>query len=528
MCMRQFRSSLRAVDSLREEQVKFLDKVSLDCLLPRQVTNNMKEQFCRWFDDARKLAKQQQDPRIRQVKELRKLKGEFFFQCADHEHSRLVAYCPSLYNNLLLEAFTSAAIFSDTGLTPEEACTRSWSATSPVIKKQFRWAFTKGPIKVPGGYVLPKAKKNWTTARSIVTYAGWHAREQAQERDPYYHGRFVRYPYENGLGDLPKEDNFECLSTYIEADFARRQGAPEPQNFRDWCHWRFGAGISRTFMHPYNEKIWKTDLADMSINWVSGRVPDAPVSDVIRASIGIETEGYKHQSVFWYPLTGGFESIVKGIAGRLDQDRLHVGTPVTAIEQTEDGYTVNGEHFDKVISTIPLQQLARTLSDVPEQVQEAFDGLSYTGVLSILVALDTPPDTDRSWIYFPHPENGPFNRVTHISNYSPQNAPAGKSALMAEVTYKGDIDAEAAERDVVDGLVRCGFAERDKVLFSRSWKNKYAYIVYSIGLEENLAVVREYLSGKGIDLLGRFGNYNYFNSDQCIESVMEYVDGWNA
>lgn len=374
-----------------------------------------------------------------------------------------------------------------------------------------------------GGHIIfSKNKDVLQYVLDAVEDIGTH--ESERKSAIYYRGDFVRYPYENGLGDLPKEDNFECLSTYIDAHFAREQGAEEPQNFRDWCDWRFGKGISRTFMHPYNEKIWKTDLEDMSIRWVSGRIPDAPVNDVIRASIGIDTEGYKHQSVFWYPLTGGFESIVTGIAKRLDQDRIHVATPVETVVQDDQGYLVNGKRYDKVISTIPLQQLAPTLGDIPAEIQTAFDGLTYTSVMSILVALDQAPDTDRSWIYFPHPENGPFNRVTHISNYSPRNAPEGKSALMAEVTYKGDIDAEACEKEVVDGLVRCGFAEADKILFTRSWKNRYAYIVYSHDLEKNLEIVRNFLSNKGIDLLGRFGDYNYFNSDQCIESVMKYVE----
>lgn len=339
----------------------------------------------------------------------------------------------------------------------------------------------------------------------------------------WYRGNFVQYPFENGLGDLPKEDNFQCLTAYIEAEFARRMGAPQPKNFRDWCLWRFGEGISEKFMFPYNEKIWKTDLAEMSTRWVAGRVPDAPVADVIRASVGIRTEGYKHQSIFWYPLEGGFESIVKGIARPLAADRLHVGRRVAALEKTSDGYLVDGEHFDRVVSTIPLPELGKILAGQPDEVRSAFETLPFTSVASILVALDRPDDSDRSWIYFPHPENGPFNRMTHISNYSPRNAPAGKSALMAEVTYKGEIDADEVMAETVAGIVRCGFAKEDEVLFSRVWKNKYAYIVYTQDLEEKLEVVKGHLGAQGIDILGRFGNYDYFNSDQCIKAAMDFA-----
>ena len=34
--------------------------------------------------------------------------------------------------------------------------------------------------------------------------------------------RFVHYPFENGIGDLPAQANFECLKGYVEAWHARQ------------------------------------------------------------------------------------------------------------------------------------------------------------------------------------------------------------------------------------------------------------------------------------------------------------------
>src|SRR5262245_60354606 len=49
-----------------------------------------------------------------------------------------------------------------------------------------------------------------------------------------YHGRYVHYPFENGLGDLPVEDNFVCLKGLIDAWISRDRGAVKPDNFADW------------------------------------------------------------------------------------------------------------------------------------------------------------------------------------------------------------------------------------------------------------------------------------------------------
>jgi protoporphyrinogen oxidase len=339
----------------------------------------------------------------------------------------------------------------------------------------------------------------------------------------WYRGRYVQYPFENGLGDLPPEDNFECLKGYIEAHMARKNGAPQPGNFADWCLWRFGRGISEKFMFPYNEKIWKVALTDLSTRWVAGRVPDAPVDDVLKASIGIKTEGYVHQATFWYPLEGGFESVVKAIAKPLDAARIHCGTKVRSVKRTAAGWLVDGRPFDRVVSTIPLRELAPALGDVPPMIRASFDRLAYTSLASVIVAIDEPPRDDRSWIYFPHHEAGAFNRVTHLSNYSPRNAPPGKSSLMAEVTYRGEApDLEKLQQDVVRHLHEDGLLDRKRVLFTRAWTNQYAYILYTHDLEENLDRVRHWLAEQGIEILGRFGNYDYYNSDQCIAAVLDW------
>ncbi|HEX9912167.1 MAG TPA: NAD(P)-binding protein, partial [candidate division Zixibacteria bacterium] len=105
----------------------------------------------------------------------------------------------------------------------------------------------------------------------------------------YYKDRFVKYPFENGLSDLPKEDNYECLYYYLKNDY------PQPSNFGEWIYYTFGKGIAEKYLLPYNRKVWNIKPEDMSLHWVEGRVPKPPLEDVIKSAIGISTEGYTHQ-----------------------------------------------------------------------------------------------------------------------------------------------------------------------------------------------------------------------------------------
>ncbi|MBI1852379.1 MAG: FAD-dependent oxidoreductase [Planctomycetes bacterium] len=349
--------------------------------------------------------------------------------------------------------------------------------------------------------------------------------ESERQTKIFYRGNFVKYPFENGLADLPKSDNFDCLAGYIEAAFARRNGASaKPSNFKDWVLWRFGPGIAKHFMFPYNEKIWKADLASLSIDWVDGRVPDAPIEDVIRSSIGIPTEGYTHQARFRYPRRGGFGTLTDRLAETLGED-VRLSTPVLQVRRLGSEWEVNGERFDRVINTIPLQELYRRLEGADPTARAAAEGLQFRGLVSILIGVDGPEPTRHSWIYLPHPENGPANRITHLANYSPENAPPGKHSLLAEVTYEGDLRVDQRfVDDVVDGLHRSGLVDKKKVVTTAFHKSHYAYVLFTHGFQRNLDTATHWLDSIGLHTAGRFGRYEYLNSDQCMRRAIDLVD----
>jgi protoporphyrinogen oxidase len=330
--------------------------------------------------------------------------------------------------------------------------------------------------------------------------------------------RWVNYPFENGLGDLPPEANFDCLSGYVKAWHQRLvDGSSAPADFASWIRWRFGDGIARHFMDPYNVKVWKRDLAHITSDWVAGRVPDAPVDDVLRSSIGIRTEGYTHQSIFYYPRRGGFQAITDGI-GSTVLTRVRLKTPVTDLVPHGSRWRVNGEEFDLVVSTLALTDMPRIVKGMPDGVARAMVELEYNGVVCILLALDRPEHPDLSWIYLPHDSQGPTNRVTYMSNYAPENAPRGKSSFLCEVTLPGGAPYPGAEleRDVIDGLVHAGLMRREEVLFHDRSEIRHAYVVFDHEYAARRKVALDWLETNGIVPLGRFGRFEYDNSDQCV------------
>ncbi len=335
--------------------------------------------------------------------------------------------------------------------------------------------------------------------------------------------RWVNYPFENGLGDLPPEANFDCLRGYVAAWHERQvTKSAAPKEFGAWIQWRFGEGIARHFMDPYNQKVWKRELDFLTSDWVAGRVPDAPVDDVLRSSVGIRTEGYTHQSIFLYPKHGGFQAITDGIAEPL-MPRIRLGTRVRELARRGEGWLVNGEHFDLVVNTLSLTWLPDLMPSMPTEIAAACKALEYNGIVCVLLALDRPAHPDLSWIYLPHDSQGPANRITYMSNYAPSLAPKGRSSLLCEVTTQGGAAFPGAEleRDIVDGLARSGLIRRDEVLFHDRTTTKQAYVVFDHGYAARRQAIFGWLESVGLMTLGRFGRFEYDNSDQCVIKARE-------
>lgn len=308
-----------------------------------------------------------------------------------------------------------------------------------------------------------------------------------------YKGHYVKYPFENGLADLPKQDNFECLYHFIQNLIAKEKGLLKPpRNMKEWFYYMFGRGIAEKYLIPYNEKIWKYPLEKMSTVWVE-RIPQPPVEDIIKSSLGIPTEGYAHQLYFYYPKVGGIQSLAKAFEEPI-KDKVITNFEVKKIKKEDGKWIVsNGNKefgFNKIISTIPLQELIKALEDVSMEVIEAVNNLKFNSLITVGIGVDKPKLNDFSWLYIPD-KDVLTHRVSFPSNYSPYVAPQGKFSVLAEITYReGDEiskmkDKEIAERTVED-LDRLGIINKDDVILTTVYRFKYAYVIYDLEYKKTL------------------------------------------
>jgi protoporphyrinogen oxidase len=128
------------------------------------------------------------------------------------------------------------------------------------------------------------------------------------------------------------------------------------------------------------------------------------------------------------------------------------------------GLTVNGVEVDLAVAAMPLPGLIAAFRDAPEEVAKAAERLDYNQVVVVGVALDKSAP-DQHWVYVPD-RRIVFHRYAWISNYSPANAPPGRSALIAEITLPRGVepDLERLKAETVEGLLELGVAQERDVL----------------------------------------------------------------
>lgn len=344
-----------------------------------------------------------------------------------------------------------------------------------------------------------------------------------------YKTRYIKYPFENGLAGLSAEENSECLNSFIKNHADRQAGKkPQPKNLKEWFYHNFGDAISDKYLIPYNTKIWKTQLEDISCEWTN-RIPNPPLKDIINSSKGIETDGYTHQLNFYYPKQGGIQALINNFASSLT-DNLTTGFEVETIRKQGNNWIIsNGKKqisAQKIISTIPINELIQTL-DAPAETKKAAANLHYRSLISVMIALDKPKINDLFWLYIPDSNIMP-HRISFPSNYSHYTTPENKSSILAEITchfqdktWKTN-DQDIAQQ-VIDDLSNLKIIQKQDVIFSLVKRTKYAYVVNDLNYRINIQTIKSYLAEKQIDCIGRFGEFIYFNMDDCVRRAQDYV-----
>jgi len=382
--------------------------------------------------------------------------------------------------------------------------------------------------------------RNWALE---LLPGGW---EQLQ-RSAWIHslGVLTPYPFQVNTAGLPLEVRLECLLGFVETlrEPALRgnpvppavpvveglpflavapPAAPDEPSFLDWVLHNFGAGFARHFFVPYNTKLWRRELSEITGDWVSWSIPRPELADVLRGALAGSDRRYGYNPEFLYPRAGGIDALPRSIAAGLPRGAVRTGCTVTALDAGRRTVRLDGgESFDSpvVLTSLPLPALARITTDLPAGLRQAAARLRHVSVRVVNLGVrGSPPHPAAQWIYFPEP-GVPFHRVGLPAALTSAMAPPGHHSLVAEISYRHEerpSPDESVERSLEALIERGLLASRSAVVLARVLDIPEAYVCFD--RERRLVVpelLRWYVERRVVPM-GRYGTWDYLAMEDCL------------
>ena len=347
-----------------------------------------------------------------------------------------------------------------------------------------------------------------------------------QERDARIatHGTTIPYPFQKFFNRIPDSQVVE------ECERGLRNVNDKmisPENFEDFILQKFGKGIADHFMLPYNRKLWARDIKQMSVEWTSERIA-APKGDVERFDVtGGERKPLQSGTQVGYPIGGGFDEIFKSFVPHLPAVELN--STVVHINPKEHVATTDGGekyHWEFLASTMPLPVLVDMVEGTPDEIVAAADKLEYMSLRVELLLAGRKLDTPIQRLYVSDSET-PSHKIALNHNSSDFLRAKPCHAIMAEVSMSLDkpVEVDQIAPKTISLLCNLGILDSpDDIVWRSHVDVEYAYPVYTHERPALVKIIKEWMVQNHIHTLGRFGDWEYINSDKCIMKGLDMAD----
>lgn len=324
----------------------------------------------------------------------------------------------------------------------------------------------------------------------------------------------IDYPFQNNVHQLPPKLFAECLNGMLDAGMKNQK----PKNFEDWLNIKFGAGINRLFMKPFNRKMWKIPLKRMDWKWTGQSIAQPDVKMLIKQYAGENScktiSGFNNSFIF--PAKGGTGALWQKTASKI-KNKLFLNKKAVAINIKKKQVIFQDNHaesYEKLVSTMPLDSFASIADPLPVNVRKAVKNLKHTSGLIIGLGIKGRIPLEFSWVYFAS-DKIPFFRASCYSSYSPFNTPSKNyfSVLTETALAKGETtDVNCLVKRTVKGLLDSRLlmpCHGRNIVSCFIRREEHFYPIPTAGRDESLDIIQGFLEKNGIYSRGRFGTWKY-------------------
>ncbi len=347
------------------------------------------------------------------------------------------------------------------------------------------------PLEISGGHFLDVNRRKVLDMISLFMPRGeWDLYKR--ETRIFIHGREIGSPVESFIWQMPEEVQERYLRDIAEA--GSNKGAPKPGKFVDWIYWKLGKSIAEDYMLPYNRKLFGENLDLLGTYWLE-KLPSVSYEETLRSCREKRFFGKQPaHAQFFYPKKHGYGEVWRRMGEALG-DKLRLGEKAERLDCA--GCTVNGRYeADCIVNTAPWASFGE-LSGISDRAADVVRGLMYSSVDVDYVPANL--DTEAQWIYYPDPALS-YHRILVRHNFCP-----GARGYWTETN-------STRAKPLAEGAFR--------------HTSKYAYPLNTIGKNEAMDELLGELRQSNVHGLGRWGEWQHYNSDVVVERAMGLADSF--
>jgi len=362
----------------------------------------------------------------------------------------------------------------------------------------------------------------------------------AYSRSAWVHAydKLLHFPFQTAVADFPDDKKIEVIMDIARQHFTLHS-KELPSNYLQYLYNNFGRVLCKDFMIPYNEKIWKTKLDQISLSWVKAKMPPLDLKMLLEGLFKPVKPWGLHSNLS-YPNKNGFGDIINNLYNSIEDANSHFkfNTNIVAIDSKNKTVILSDNSnikYEYLISTMPINRLLDIvgLKYSPHEYR-------YSKVVTTAVGFKVP-STDSfgeykkkadwfQWCYFGD-EDVPFFRLFNVSSVMKQPDPDYRTFLFDHTYTMDQVFSEEYLNDLVTEDIRLatkkGFMDVEDVILETQTKvSEYGYPVPTLQRDEALKRDHYLLEAMDIYSRGRFGGWRYEvgNFDHSILQGIEIIE----
>lgn len=336
----------------------------------------------------------------------------------------------------------------------------------------------------------------------------------------FLNNQIIDYPFQKNFSQLEnKKITTECNEGLINTKVDKK-------NYLTFIKSKFGEGISKNFMLPYNTKLWGNKLNRMSTTWTSERVADPNKKEKFKISGG-KRKPLQSDTKVGYPEYGGFQELFINLSNKVLSD-VKYNQKIRKIDLKEKTIFLSNNKkifYENLVSTMPITELLKLIKECPKKILKKSKKLEHLSLLLVVAIIKGKVNSSIQRIYSSEKKYNP-GKIALNHNSSNSLRKTKNHAIMGEISYgKNKQKPKNIKNNFYRFLKDTNIINNKNEILDFVTKDiKYSYPVPTHDKKEIIEDLKAWLKKYSVHTVGRFAEWDYINSDEALKRGLEIGD----